>query len=379
MLSDGFRERAEALLASADVEIDGGRPWDIRVHDGRVFRRVFAEGHLGLGEAYMDGWWDCPRLDMFFDRVQRAGLHDEVRGNPRMLWASLKAKLLNLQKRSRAYEVGEHHYDIDPRLYRAMLDDRMIYSCGYWRHAKGLDRAQEDKLELVCRKLGLEPGMRLLDIGCGWGGLAEYAARRYDVEVVGLTVSREQAEAARERCAGLPVEVRLQDYREIDASETFDRVVSLGMFEHVGYKNYRTFMETVHDLLADGGLQLLHTIGSNAPNVTADPWVSKYIFPNGMLPSASQIAEAVDGLFVVEDWHNFGEDYDPTLMAWHENVEEAWPELSGVVDERFRRMWTYYLLSSAGSFRARRLQLWQIVLAKDRGVDGGYESVRSLA
>ncbi len=377
MTSSSLRTRAEDLLSLADVEIGGDRPWDIQVHDERVFQRTFAQGTLGLGGAYMDGWWDCPRLDMFFHRVQEAGLHDAVKENTRMLWASVKAKLLNLQAPRRAREVGEHHYDIDPRLYEAMLDDRMVYSCGYWDRAKTLDQAQEDKLELVCRKLHLSPGMRVLDIGCGWGSLARYAARDYDVEVVGLTVSEEQARIARDRCAGLPVEIRLEDYRELDQAGAFDRVVSVGMFEHVGYKNYRTFMDVTHRVLRDGGLQLLHTIGRNEPGVTTDLWMAKYIFPNSMLPSAGQIGQAADGLFVVEDWHNFGQDYDPTLMAWYENVEEAWPELSGFLDERFHRMWTYYLLSSAGSFRARSLQLWQVVLAKDRGVEGGYQSVRA--
>lgn len=376
MARGGFRERAGELLAEANVEIDGDRPWDIQVHDERVFRRALAEGNLGLGEAYMDGWWNCPRLDMFFHRVQAADLHEEVRGNWRTLWSVAKAKLFNLQAPWRAYEIGEHHYDIDRRLYEAMLDDRMVYSCGYWKDAKRLDDAQEDKLDLICRKLKLAPGMRLLDIGCGWGGLAQFAAERYDVEVVGVTVSQRQAEAARERCSGLPVDIRLMDYREIDRAATFDRVVSVGMFEHVGYKNYDTFMEVVHDLLPEDGLQLLHTIGSTEPNVTADPWITKYIFPNSMLPSAGQIAEAAEDRFAIEDWHNFGEDYDPTLMAWHENVEEAWPDLPPRFDERFRRMWEYYLLSSAGSFRARKLNLWQIVLAKDRGLEGGYESVR---
>jgi cyclopropane-fatty-acyl-phospholipid synthase len=342
------------------------------VHDENLFTRVLAEGTLGLGEAYMDGWWDCQALDQFFHRVLRARLDDHI--HPwRAATAVVVAKVINLQKPSRAYEVGRRHYDIGNALYSRMLDRHMQYSCGYWRGAETLDEAQEAKLDLICRKLRLEPGMRLLDIGCGWGGLLQYAAETYGVTGVGLTVSEQQAALARERCAGLPVEVRLEDYRVLD--EPFDRIASVGMFEHVGYKNYRTFMETAHRCLAPDGLLLLHTIGGLRSAATSDPWILKYIFPNSMLPSAAQLAEASEGLFVMEDWHNFGDCYDPTLMAWHRNVEEAWPDLRERYDERFRRMWRYYLLSCAGSFRARRNQLWQVVYSP-RGVPGGYDAPR---
>lgn len=371
----GYRQTAGELLARADVRLDGDRPWDLRVHDERLYQRVFRHGTLGLGEAYMDGWWECDALDRFFDRVQRAGLDHAARDNWPARWLALKARVVNLQRGRRAFEIGEHHYDIGNELYERMLDGRMNYSCGYWRRAKTLDDAQEHKLELVCRKLGLSRGMRLLDIGCGWGALLQYAAERYDVEAVGVTVSREQAALARERCKGLDVDVRLQDYRTL-GGERFDRVASIGMFEHVGHKNHRAFMELAHRSLEDGGLLLLHTIGRNESRAGMDPWIARYIFPNSALPSVKQIAAAAEGLFVVEDWHNFGQDYDPTLMAWRDNVEAAWDELLARYDERFRRMWRYYLLSSAGSFRARKLQLWQVVLAKDRGVPGGYDAVR---
>lgn len=379
-LADGalLRDRARRLLEKADVEVGGDRPWDLQIHDDRVFRRAFAEGNLGLGESYMAEWWDCEELDRFFFRVQRANLHQAIRSNPVFLAEVVKAKVLNLQRGDRAWEVGQQHYDLGNELYEAMLDKRMNYSCGFWKRASGLDEAQRHKLELVCQKLDLEPGMRVLDLGCGWGSFAQWAAENHGAEVLGVTISKEQARHARERCSGLPVEIRLEDYRELsEPPGSFDRVVSIGMFEHVGVKNYRTFMETAHEALAEGGLQLLHTIGSPTSNQTADPWISKYIFPNSMLPSLRQIADAAEGLFAVEDVHNFGEDYDPTLMAWYENVEDAWDELPDRYDERFRRMWEYYLLSTAGSFRARALHLWQVVLAKDDGVEGGYEPVRS--
>jgi len=365
-------ETIERLLSLADVRIDGNRPWDIQVHDEAMYARVLAEGALGLGESYMDGWWDSESVDQFFHHILSARLEAKVRPGSE-LPSLVKARLLNLQKRTRAYQVGERHYDIDNDLFQRMLDPLMIYSCGYWKEAATLQEAQEAKLDLVCRKLGLQPGMRVLDIGCGWGGTARFAAERYGVEVVGVTVSQEQAKLAKEKCRGLPVEIRLQDYREVD--ETFDRVLSIGMFEHVGTKNYRTYMKVVQHCLEDDGLFLLHTIGGNRSVSRTNAWTERYIFPNSVLPTARQIARAVDGLFVLEDWHNFGPDYDKTLMCWFHNFDDAWDELKSGYDGRFYRMWKYFLLSSAGSFRSRAAQLWQIVFAP-RGVAGGYHSVR---
>lgn len=372
MASNTFRRKTEELLDLADVAINGNRPWDIQVHDDRLFQRVLAGGSLAFGESYMDGWWDCERLDQLFERILGAGLERKVRSRTWLLQA-LKARLLNLQKPSRAFTIGERHYDLGNDLYQTMLDELMLYSCGYWEDGCTLDQAQRNKLDLACRKLGLEPGMRLLDIGCGWGGTAKYAAATYQAEVVGVTVSREQARFARELCSGLPVDIRLQDYREVD--ETFDRVVSIGMFEHVGCKNYRTFMRKVRSCLPDDGLFLLHTIGGNRSCTSCDPWISTYIFPNSMLPSARQITSAAEGLFVLEDWHSFGPHYDTTLMHWFENFEAGWDGLKHNYDQRFYRMWKYYLLSCAGSFRARSNQLWQVVLSP-RGLPGGFEKAR---
>jgi cyclopropane-fatty-acyl-phospholipid synthase len=367
-----FRKRVERLLSCADVRIDGDRPWDIRVHNDALYRRVLAHGALGAGESYMDGWWDCERLDELFHRVAVADLETRIQPATellRVLWATL----VNLQSPSRAFQVGRRHYDIGNELYRHMLGERMVYSCGYWKDATTLDEAQEAKLDLVCRKLGLQAGMRVLDVGCGWGGAAKFAAERYDVDVLGITVSEEQARHGQELCRGLPVEIRLQDYRELGGS--FDRVFSLGMFEHVGRRNYGTFMRIVRERLTPGGLFLLHTIGANRSVNRVDPWTERYIFPNSMLPSARQITSSVEGLFVLEDWHSFGTDYDKTLMCWFRNFDEHWDELSTRYDRRFYRMWTYFLLSSAGGFRARRNQLWQIVLSP-KGVPGGYRPVR---
>jgi len=289
-------------------------------------------------------------------------------------WLRLaRAWLWNLQSVGRAAQVARRHYDLGKDLFGAMLDARAIYSCGYWCDARTLDEAQEAKLDLVARKLALEPGMRVLDIGCGWGGAARRLAERWGVEVVGVTISDEQAHFASEHCRGLPVQIRHQDYRSIEGR--YDRVYSIGMFEHVGWQNYRAYFTEVAGLLDPDGLFLLHSIGARVSSRYSDPWVARYIFPNSLLPSAAQIAAASEGLFAIEDWHNFGADYDRTLIAWHRNFERAWPRLADRYGPRFRRMWRYYLLTSAGGFRARRHQLWQIVLSP-RGVLGGYRSVR---
>ena len=365
------------LAAHTGLIIDGPNPWDPQVHDDRFYKRVVRGGSRALGESYVDGWWDAERLDETFCRLLRPGaravLGRAIR-SPRMLVPALAA-LFNKARPSKAYEVAARHYDLGNDLFEAMLDRRMVYTCGYWAEADTLDAAQEAKLDLVCRKLRLKPGDCVLDVGCGWGSFLGFAAERYGIQGVGITISGEQAALARERLAGLPVQVRLQDYREIDPSETFDHVVSLGMFEHVGVKNYQTFMRVVARHLRDDGLFLLHTIGGNLSARSGDPWIERHIFPNSMLPSIRQIGRATEGLFVVEDWHSFGTHYDRTLMAWHANVSRAWDTLPARYDERFRRLWTYYLLQCAGLFRTRGAQLWQLVLSK-AGVPGGYTSVR---
>ena len=372
MRDDRFRFRLEQLLADADVRVDGDRAWDMRVRDDRLPARVLSGGSLALGESYMDGWWDAGSLDGLLFRLLDAGVDRKVHGFADLRIAVL-ARLFNLQRGQRSYAVGERHYDIGNDLYAAMLGRRLVYSCGYWREAGDLDAAQAAKLDLCCRKLGLRPGMRLLDIGCGWGEMLKFAAERYGVSGVGITISREQAAYAGGLCEGLPIEIRVQDYRELD--ERFDRIVSIGMFEHVGVKNYETYFDVARRCLADGGLFLLHSIGGNTSRTHTDPWIAKYIFPNSMLPSAAQLTRAVEGRFVIEDWHNFGTDYDRTLQAWRDNVEAAWTRLPERYDERFRRMWRYYLAGSMASFRARLIQLWQLVLSPG-GVPGGYVAPR---
>lgn len=373
------KEKAAALLLQAGLEVNGKNSWDPQIHNEKLYDRVFSGGTLALGESYMDGWWDCEDLSGFFYRLFHKGTATKLLGIG-IVTQIIKSKLLNLQNSKRAFEVGEKHYDAGNDLYKKMLDERMIYSCGYWKNADNLNQAQENKLDLICKKIGLKAGNTVLDIGCGWGGFAKFAAERYGAKVIGITVSKEQAALARQQTEELDVEIRLQDWRELKG-QTFTHIVSVGMFEHVGPKNYRAFMEKVRELLSDDGLFLLHTIGHSKTTRNLEPWFNKYIFPNGHLPSMAQITKATDrqwfgeALLTMEDWHNFGPYYDKTLSAWHANFERAWPELKSNYNERFHRMWNYYLLVSAGMFRARYIHLWQMVYSK-HGIEEGYTPVR---
>lgn len=368
-----MEDTINSLLSRAGIEPNGKDPWDIRIRDQRFYDHIVKDPHFELGETYMNGWWECDRVDEFIARLLAVDMDSQVKYSPKTFFKILLHRIFNFQNKWRSQEVAKKHYDIGNDLYQAMLDPTMNYSCGYWKTASSLEEAQRDKMELICRKLMLKPGLTLLDIGCGWGSFAKYAAEHYGVSVVGLTISQRQKEFAEKNCRGMPVEICLQDYRDYPLKE-FDRIVSIGMFEHVGYKNYPEFMQVAQRHLKDEGLFLLHTIGSNLSYHFGDPWIDTYIFPNGMLPSIVQIATAIEGLFVMEDWHNFGAYYDKTLMAWHHNFNAHWNELKSHYDERFKRMWNYYLLSCAGSFRSRKNQLWQIVLSK-RGIPGGYQRV----
>jgi len=350
------------LLELADVEINGKNPWDIQVHNPDTYNRVLQETSLGLGESYMDGWWDCEALDELFFRILRANLDSKVKGNWKIALQVLQSRLLNQQTRSKALKVGEFVYDLGNDLYCSFLDKRLNYTCGYWKNATNLDDAQEAKLDLVCKKIGLKPGMRVLEFGCGWGSFAKYAAEKYGAHVVGVTISKEQLSFAQEICKGLPVELLFQDYRE--AQGKYDAVISIGMFEHVGYRNYRTYMQVVDRCLKEDGVALIHCIGNNQTSTMGEPWANKYIFPNGMLPSIAQIGAALEPNFIMEDWHNFALHYVPTLLAWNANFEKAWPGLKAKYGDRFYRMWRFYLLNSAGAFRARAQQLWQIVFTR---------------
>lgn len=354
----------------ADIQFNGDRAWDIQVHDERFYNRVFKGGSLALGESYMDEWWDVQELDQFAEKITQNNIHSGLIKNPFM--HKLLSAVTNLQSKARAFEVGEKHYDIGNDLYKEMLDERMVYTCALWDGVDNLDDAQEQKLDLICKKIGLKEGDHVLDIGCGFGGFAKYAAEQYGAKVTGITVSKEQKKIVEEVTKGLPVEVILSDYRDFEGR--FDHVVSIEMFEAVGVKNFRVFMEKAHSFLKDDGLFLLQTIGSNTSHIAGDKWIDKYIFPNGILPSLKQVGESVEHLFITEDVYNFGADYDPTLVAWFKNFDGSWDKLKDKYGERFYRMWKYYLLMCAGAFRSRNLQDWQFVFSKE-GVKGGYKRI----
>jgi cyclopropane-fatty-acyl-phospholipid synthase len=368
------------LLAGTGVHINGRGPHDPQVHDPETYRRVFARGSLGLGEAYMDGLWDCQQLDAMFTALLQAGIDARIRGLRRRIGSLLQAAvsvtaqhLLNRQSTHRAYQVAERHYDIGNDLFIAMLDPTLSYSCGYWAHARNLEQAQRDKLDMICRKLELKPGEHLLDIGCGWGGLARHAAKHYGVQVLGITVSQRQLGLARARCAGLPVTLELMDYRSLQGR--FDKIVSVGMFEHVGPKNYRVFFDIVSRLLDNDGLFLLHCIGDTVSSGYTDLWIDRYIFPNGALPSAKLLTAALEPNLLIRDWHEFGADYDRTLMAWWDNFNRNRPALRDKYGERVCRMWQYYLHACAAGFRTGQTQLWQILLTHP-GARLDYRSMR---
>jgi cyclopropane-fatty-acyl-phospholipid synthase len=351
-----------SLLEQADIEVGGRRPHDIQVHSPAFYTRALRDGRLGVGESYMDGEWDAEALDAFIAKLLLARLNEKVQDWRTILYVAA-ARATNLQNATRVFQAGERHYDIGNDLYQAMLGESMSYTCAYWANAKTLDEAQRAKLELICRKVGLEPGMKVLELGCGWATFAKYAAERYGVEVTGYTVSKEQVALGRELCKGLPVDLRLEDYR--NARGSYDRVISIGMMEHVGHKNHRAYFETVDRCLKSDGIAFVHTIGSNISQKIIDSFFHKYLFPNALIPSLAQITGAMEGKFVPEDVHNIGEHYDPTLMAWNENFEKAWPSLQKRYDSRFYRLWRFYLLSSAGSFRARFTQLYQVVMTRE--------------
>lgn len=367
------------FLQDAGITVNGTQPYDIKVHNDQLFKRMGIDPSLGAGEAYMDGWWDCDCLDELFNRICRQRLDLKFRSGWTVAFQSATNLLLNLQSRARSKQVAEQHYNLGNDLYRRMLGNTMAYTCAYWKDATSLNQAQMNKFDLVCRKLNLKEGEKVLELGCGWGSFAKYAAEKYGCHVTAVNISVEQVKYAQEICSGLPVQIHLCDYRDAQTYNPsqiqYDKVVSIGLCEHVGNKNYREFLNTARKNMKENGLFLLHTIGNNITESFVDPWINKYIFPNGMLPSVQQLSKAMEGQFVLEDLHNFGADYDKTLMAWYHNFVKSWPEISNRYDERFYRLWSYYLLSCAGGFRARSMQLWQMVLSP-KGVLGGYESIR---
>ena len=370
------KEIIEKLLEQADIKINGNRPWDIKVLDERFYNRVLSQGALGLGESYMDGWWDSDALDETIFRAIRAGGEELISKNVTTAIHVIKSKILNLQTKIKSKDVTKEHYDIGDDLYMAMLDPYSQYTCAYFKDTNDLNVAQEKKMDLICRKIHLKPTDEVLDIGCGWGGFALWMAEKYGCKVTGINLAEGQVRYAKNHIKNSNVEILNMDYRDIPRFQRkFDKVTSVGMMEHVGYKNHRKLMENVKEVIKPSGLFLLHHCAVDKSMTTSNQWTTKYIFPGAILPSMAQIAKSAEGLFVMEDWHNIGAHYDPTLMAWYKNFETAWPQLKDHYGERFFRMFRYYLLTSAGGFRARDLELWQTVFSPE-GIVGGYQSVR---
>ena len=375
-----YKSIVQSLTKQAGVTVNGPAPYDIHVHNDDFYERVVSQGSLGLGESYMDGWWSCEQLDEFFYRLLKADIWQRLDLTWRQILDVGRARLLNMQSLKRAEDVAKVHYNLSSEFFVALLDPRLVYSCGYWRNAETLEQAQEAKLDLICRKLGLSSADRVLDIGCGWGSFVKFAYERYKCKSVGVTISGPQAEYATASCAGMPVDIIKCDYRDImkETHGQFTKVVSVGMFEHVGPKNYDTFMKVVDDVLTDDGLFLLHTIGDNYSRIRCDDWLDKYIFPNGVAPSVQQLGKAIEGKFVMEDWHNFGPDYYTTLLCWNENLKKNFHSIT--VDtlmprDKFFRMWEYFFTAFASAFKARHLQLWQIVMSRGNSTSV-YPSIR---
>lgn len=371
MASNNYKKVVIELLSKAEITIDGPNNWDIHVKNEGFYQSVLSKASLGLGESYMDGWWECKNVDEFIFRLVQADYAELKTFGTAFHY--LKAKVFNLQTRKGAKKVVNEHYDLKPELFMSFLDPYNQYTCGYFKNTDDLNVAQEQKLRLICEKLELKPTDTVLDIGCGWGGFAKFSSTNYGCKVRGITISQEQAEYAREFTKGLPVEIAVEDYRDLTGE--YDKILVCGMIEHVGYKNYQALFKIIQSHLKNNGLFLLHTIGYFKSVKGGDPWLSKYIFPNGMLPSIKQMAQCAENFFIVEDLQNFGAYYDKTLLAWMQNFDKHWEILKNDYDERFYRMWKYYLLSCAGIFRARKAQLYQFVFSKE-GVPGGYMAPR---
>jgi cyclopropane-fatty-acyl-phospholipid synthase len=368
-----YRKNIEKLLEDSGIDINGKKPSDPQIHNPKFYKRVLAQGSIGLGESYMEAWWDCEKLDEFFHKLFSANVEERTTKDRHLLLLIAKARLFNLQTKAKAKRSIARHYDLGNELYQKMLDPLMVYSSGFWEGTKNLAQAQENKLDHLCQKLHLKPGQKVLDIGCGWGGFAFFAAKNHGAKVIGITLSPEQKKIAEKRCENLDVEIRLQDYR--DVNEKFDRVISIGMLEHVGHKNYGTYMDNIAKNLNENGICVLSFIGGNKTRHNTDPWINKYIFPNGMIPSLAQIGKAMEGKFVLEDLQNIGLHYDKTLMAWRENFKNTWDGLKEKYGETFYRMWDFYLSCSAAAFRARKLNLWEMVLLKPE-FTGEYQPIR---
>lgn len=344
----------------------------LRVHDSRFYSRLLSDAALGLGETYMDGWWDEADGDVvgLMGLIHLNDLRSKVRGNLRLQLNFLYHWVAAIATRTKSRSNVEFHYDTSNDFFELILDPMMTYSCGYQVYPDdSLEEMQLQKYELLSRKLDLQPGDRLLDIGCGWGGMLRYAAKNYGVRGLGITLSKEQMQWARQRIKedGLEdrLEIRLQDYREM-AGE-FDKVVSIGMFEHVGREFQTTYMQQVSSLLRNGGIGVLHSIGTTGSQFPG-LWLRKYIFPGTYLPGIGDFtgnAEKAD--LKVVHMENLKPHYAETARWWKENLHaqhDAIVKLSGFGAERVYRMWDFFFQLLEGGFRYGDLQVYQMLLYK---------------
>jgi cyclopropane-fatty-acyl-phospholipid synthase len=351
------------------VSVGDGRPRAVlRLRDHAVLARILRDPELALGETYVDGGWEPEEGDLLgvLEVCMRLAGAVESRGP---LLRTLLGRWGERNGTHRSRRNVNHHYDRDPDLYRGFLDRDMHYSCAYFATANlDLDGAQEAKCALIARKLRLQPGAHVLDIGCGFGGLALHLARRYGVRVLGITLSHEQLREAeartRERGLTGQVTFRLLDYRQV--FDKFDAVVSVGMFEHVGRPQYETYFGKIHELLTDTGVALVHTIGRSTPPAPTNPWIRRYIFPGGHIPAASEMTSAVERsnlcLTDLEIWRGH---YATTLHHWHTRFQHRRAEFVARFGERFCRLWEFYLQSSEAAFRWGGLVVFQAQLARD--------------
>ena len=341
------------LFSSAGVTINGDNPWDIEVNDDRFYRDVLFRGSLGLGESYLREYWRAADLEELFFRLTSSNLEQISKRLPTQLVNSSVSRLSNRQTPSRALSNAEHHYNLGNDLFFEFLGRYKNYSCGYFRDTDSLDEAQLAKMRRLCDLLELEEGDTLLDVGGGWGEFARFAAENRGCHVTSVNISDSQIRHAREYCRDANVDVVRSDYRDLRGR--FSKIAVIAMFTHVGPKNYRQFMQTMHRLLQAGGRMVMETVGALTATERCEPWTDKYIFPGGIIPSPQQIESACAGLFRLRIVEEFGADYVITLRHWHRNFMAAWPRLSQRYSETTRRMFEYYLLSVAGAFRSSDL------------------------
>lgn len=361
--------RVRAEFERAGITIGGHAAHDLRVLDPSFFRRIAMNPAYELGQTYVDGLWECDAIDRMMTKLLAAGVGQSFEHGRQFFVRSLVAKAHNLQSRLRAKIVIDRHYDLGDELFAAMLDESMAYTCAIFETPEtSLADAQQAKMRVLCNKLELASGETFLDIGCGWGGLLDHAARVNGARVTGITISKNQHATATERVRHHPgASVRLMDYRDLPKQgERYAKVAAVEMIEAVGPKNYETFFRSVHDVMEPGGRFVLQCFISHRSVYVCNEWFDRHIFPNGVSPSLAFLSRASESTFgapsVIED---IGLHYDPTLMAWNDNFEAAYPSLVRYgYDERFRRMWRFYLTSLAGVFRAKHLRCYQIVYEK---------------